>query len=110
MTVLGRKLEENEAQMDNVLHKILVSNNHIKELASQITYSSTGTYLTERIKRIKILNDTIRELTLLADEIDMASEKLTEELEAKITSGLDKAIEDINAAKELLEDEETQSK
>lgn len=102
MTITGRVLEENEAKIDNILHKILKSSEHITNLTSQITYSSTGSFLMERIKRIKILNETVYHLTMLADEIDLEDEDLTEELETKIKASLDKAIIDIKAAKELL--------
>ena len=106
MTISERELEENEAKIDNILHKVIHATQHIRKLCSQINEKSSGTFLMNRIKRIDILSETVYHLSCLADDIDIADQKLTAELEQKIKTGLDKAIRDITEAKSLLEAEE----
>ena len=105
MAVSERKLEENEAKIDNILHKVISASDQIQKLCAQINERSTGSFLMERIRRVNILSEIIYHLSHLADDIDLTDQQLTEELEAKIKSELDKAISDITEAKSLLEEE-----
>jgi hypothetical protein len=110
MTISERQLEENEAKIDNILHKIIGANQQIQELSESIGPNSSGTFLMDRVRRIKLLSEIIGNLSLLADEIDIADQQLTEELEVKITEELDRAISDITEAKSLLEKEMEEKK
>lgn len=106
MAISERTLEENEAKIDNILHKVISATEQIKQLCSQINERSTGSFLMERIRRINILSEIVYHLSHLADDIDIADQKITQELETKIRGELDKAISDITEAKHLLEVEE----
>lgn len=101
MAVSERQLEENEAKIDNILHKVISASEQISQLCSQINKNSKGEFLIERIKRVGMLSEIIFHLSHLADDIDIKDQKLTIELEKEITEGLDKAIEDITEAKNL---------
>ena len=90
-----RKLEENEAKLDNVLHKILKAAHNIKELNEDIKYTKDLNVIEERSKFIGILAETIATLTMLASEINIVDENITEELEEKIEKELGIAIKNI---------------
>jgi ethanolamine utilization microcompartment shell protein EutS len=98
-----RKLEENEAKLDNVLHKILKAAHNIKDLNEDIKYTKDLGVIEERSKFIGILAETISTLTMLASEINFVDENITEELEGKIEKELDIAIENITNVRKLLE-------
>lgn len=103
MAVSERQLEENEARIDNILHKVISSSEQINQLCSQLNENSRGEFLVSRIKKIGMLSEIIFHLSHLADDIDVKDQQLTQELEIEITKGLDKAIQDITEAKELVE-------
>ena len=98
-----RKLEENEAKLDNVLHKILKAAHNIRDLNDDIKYTKDLDVIAERSKFIGILTETIVTLTMLASEINVVDENITEELGEKIEKELDIAIENITDARKLLE-------
>ncbi|MFH1399648.1 MAG: hypothetical protein ABIG95_06065 [Candidatus Woesearchaeota archaeon] len=102
MAVSDRKLEENEAKIDNILHKVIKATTQIRDMCGQVNEQSSGTFLMERIKRIELLSDIINNLACFADEIEIADERLTVDLEDKIHSELDKAISYLKEAKNLL--------
>ena len=106
MIISERKLEENEAKIDNILHKVIKSTQQIKELSTQLNEKSGGAFLMDRVRQIKILSEIIYNLASLADEIDIEDENLTKELEVKIQLELDKAIKDITEAKSLLSEDQ----
>ncbi|MFH0874382.1 MAG: hypothetical protein V1859_00440 [archaeon] len=103
MALKERMLDENEAKIDNILRKIIVSSQHIREIADSfeniaINEDSQNLVL-ERIKRIRLLSEVIENLSSLADEMDLDDEKITKEFEDRISNGLDNAIEVIKEAK-----------
>ncbi|MBU0756996.1 MAG: hypothetical protein KKF44_02945 [Nanoarchaeota archaeon] len=113
MAISERQLEENEAKIDNILHKILNCCNHIQTLSSnmeELDLSKDANILKDRTKRISLLAETIENLALLADKIDIENEKITEEIEDKITSELDVAIEKIKDASEMFKKEKYYTK
>jgi hypothetical protein len=112
MAVNERELEENEAKIDNILHKVLISLGHIRDLTESLdtmSYDKTPEeerdFIMQRTKKIILLVETVTNLTLLADEIDVQDEKITWEMDKKITGELDVAINKILDARKLLETE-----
>jgi len=97
-----RKLEENEAKLDNVLHKILKASQNVRDLNKDIEYTKDLIVIGERSRFIGILTETISTLTMLASEINEADETITKELETRVEKELDIAIENINKARELI--------
>jgi len=106
MALDARKLEEDEAKIDNLLHKICESARAIRDLNAYTIANKELTSLvedidpgfTKRIKKINILAETVLNLALLADDIDLEDERLTSELEVNIRDKLKVAIEQILAA------------
>ena len=103
MVISERKLEENEAKIDNILHKIISASKQIKAICSQIKEHTSGEVLTEKVRRISLLNELISNLANFADEIEIKDETLTTELEEDITQGLDKAIKGIIQTENFLD-------
>jgi hypothetical protein len=109
MTVSERQLEENEAKIDNILHKVLKSCHHMQDMIESIERFNLGKeefHIKQRLKNLLMLSETIENLTLLADQIDIQNEKITLELEDKITEELDEAILKIKEASELIREKQ----
>ncbi|MBT3464185.1 hypothetical protein HOD20_01065 [archaeon] len=109
MVISERQLEENEAKIDNILHKVLKSMEHIKHLTMTLknapTYKSEEelkTFITDRTNKILLLSETVTNLTMLADEIDIEDETITVEIDTKIRGELDTAVQTIKEARSLL--------
>lgn len=103
MALSERELEENEAKLDNVLHKISNAANKIQRLNRDLRESKDLEIIYERSTCIKILTDTIVTLTKLASEINFVDENITNELEIELGNELNIAIENIKKAKKILE-------
>lgn len=105
MPINERKLEEDEAKIDNILHKVVNSADKIRELNEQIDPSAPSATIEARKQRIAILVETIINLATLADEIDISDEKITEEVEGEIKKELRSAVSKIMSAQKLLDEE-----
>ena len=103
MSIKERTLEEDEVKIDNLLHKIVESNNRIEMLTQQIRDKTREGYILKRVRMISILTDTIFNLSTLADEIDVRDEKLVKDMEAGVQTQLQDAIGNIERATELLQ-------
>ena len=95
MAVRDRTLEEDEAKIDNLLHKILESNDKIDSLAEQVRQKSDDGFVMQRMRMMSILTETIKNLAILADEIDLRDEELVKELEHNVKSELRQAVQRI---------------
>lgn len=51
MVTSERRLEENEAKVDNILHKVINAVKQIKDLSMQLNEKSSGTFLMDRVSR-----------------------------------------------------------
>ena len=100
MSISERELEENEAKLDNLLHKIVESAKQIQELKDSINPAEPFEYNKEMLEDIDTLAKIIEELGSAADLIDIADERITKEIEEKIVGKLDDAIGRISSAKE----------
>lgn len=104
MAISERELEENEAKLDNILHKIVESTRQIQDLKDSIELSEEKKYDNRRtLDEIDTLAKIIENLAMLADEIDVADERITEGLESNIKDKLDEAITKISAVRNLLQ-------
>ena len=110
MALTERVLEENEAKIDNILHKILLSVRRIAELNAQIKNETKKIsdedlreYVDARCRRVELLTQILDNLVVFADFIDIKDERLTKEIEQKIRSELKGAIESITEAEKFLE-------
>jgi hypothetical protein len=101
MSLSERELEENEAKLDNLLHKIVESAKQIQELKENINPAEPTEYNKRCLEQIDMLAKIIQELGEAADDIDIVDENLTKSLEHEIIDKLDRAIEKISAAKDL---------
>ena len=97
-----KTLEENEVKLDNILHKILKAAQNIQELNEDIKYTKDLIIIEEKSKFIDILTETIINLVMLASEINVVDEGMTEELEHKIQKELDVAIGNITSIRKML--------
>jgi|GEM_PF-5049892 len=103
MAVSERELEENEAKLDNILHKILHSAKQIQELRQSINLEAPEEYNRKILDEIMLIAKIIEELSTLADDIDIVDERITEQLDDQITDKLDEAIKRIASVKTLLQ-------
>jgi hypothetical protein len=97
MGISTRDLEEDEVKIDNLLNKILHSCKLIEELNYQVHTIRDfklidSDYVTERTKKIDILVKTVMNLAILADDIDVVDESVTEDLEEELRANINKAI------------------
>ncbi|HIH23742.1 TPA: hypothetical protein HA251_01780 [Candidatus Woesearchaeota archaeon] len=92
MGVPERELEENEAKLDNILHKIIEASRQVQELRSTITPNTPAGTRAQCLDEINTLAQIIENLAILADDIDIKDEQLTEESEKEIKQTLDDAI------------------
>ncbi len=106
MGVSERTLEEDEAKIDNILHKILKLNEKIEFLSKQADEASEKKFVRERMRMINIMTQTVHNLAWLADDIELKDMELTKELETKIKDRLRSAITNINKATEMFGKEE----
>jgi hypothetical protein len=102
MALSERELEENEAKLDNILHKIVHSAKQIQELRQSINLEAPNDYNDKILDEIVLLSKLIEEMATLADDIDVTDEHITRQLEGQITDKLDEAISRISAVKGLL--------
>lgn len=103
MSISERELEENEAKLDNMLHKIAESAKQIRELKESINPAEPVEYNKQTLDEIDTLAQIIQELAETADLIDITDEKITKDLEHEIVEKLDRAIERISTSKDLTE-------
>ena len=108
MSFSTRALEEDEAKIDNLLHKVHRSSKLIEQLNNQIiSINDQGfldkDYVVERAQKIDILIKTIINLVLLADDIDITDEEVTEDIEAQLKQMLGHAITDIREINNYLD-------
>jgi hypothetical protein len=97
MGISTRDLEEDEVKIDNLLSKILHACKLIEELNYQVHTIRDfklvdSDYVTERTKKIDILIKTIMNLSILADDIDVVDETVTEDLEEEVRAHINTAI------------------
>lgn len=97
-----RTLEEDEAKIDNLLHKILESNRKIALLADQISSRTADDFILERTRMLHILTETVGTLAQLADEIDMHDARMLERTVPGVRAHLQDAIGTIRDAERLL--------
>ncbi|MBR9700321.1 hypothetical protein GOV11_00460 [Candidatus Woesearchaeota archaeon] len=95
MTVTERTLEDNDVEIDNLLHKILRSQENITKLMRQVQRHSEDGYVHERSKMILTLSETIKALAEHADAIDLQDEEDIKIFEDAIRKRIDIAITDI---------------
>jgi len=101
VSILERELEEDEAKLDNILHKIMVSAEKLEVVAKEIGRDERRNSLAKQ--KFELLGEQIYNLSLLADEITLHDKKITEELEDRVKSELTAAIGNINEIKSLFE-------
>jgi len=114
MGVNARKLEEDEAKIDNLLHKIIESAKAVEELnSSNISREGLNKFYQEldpafltRMRKISLLIETILHLAYLADDIDLSDETITEQLGENITDELKIAIQKIQEARQFFDNDE----
>jgi len=102
MTVSERALEEDEVKIDNLLHKILKANEQIEDVVKHLRIDLEDGKQLERLRMIDLLTETVKNLALLADEIDIHDEHMTEELETRVQGKLQDAIVSIQSASKIL--------
>jgi hypothetical protein len=102
MPVSERELEENEAKLDNILHKIIAAAKQIETIKENINPDAPAEYNKQLLEDINMLAETIENLAEAADDIDIIDEHVTQELEADIQGKLDDAIEKIASARSKL--------
>jgi hypothetical protein len=105
MAISERELKENEAKIDNILHKILESSRQIQDLRDRVNLNMPEAYNNPLLDEIGTLGRIIEELATLADEIDVSDERLTERAEGEIKDKLDEAIARILAIKTMFKEE-----
>ena len=103
MTISERQLEENEAKLDNLLHKIIEAARQIQELRTSYDQSMNTEYNKRILDDIDMLAKTIEQLAGHADVLDEQDEELTKELEQEIKNSLDEAILRIMNARRTLQ-------
>lgn len=92
MGIPERELEENEAKLDNILHKIIEASRQVQDLRSTITPNTSPGTREQCLNEINTLAQIIENLAILADDIDIKDEQLTAEAEREIKQTLDDAI------------------
>ncbi len=102
MSIVERELEENEAKLDNVLHKIIEASRQIQQLKGEINLNLSKDQNKSALEEIDTLAQIIENLAVLSDEIDVSDEKLTKTAEDEITAVLDDAIKKITNTKSRL--------
>ena len=100
MSISERELEENEAKLDNLLHKIVECAKQIQELKENINVSDEESK--DFLENIDLLAKTVQELGEAADLIDVTDESITKSVEVEMEDKLDAAIARITAARELV--------
>ena len=103
MAISERELEENEAKLDNILHKIIESSKKVQELRGMVNFQAGKEYNDKLLGEIDTLAKIIENLATLADEIDVTDERITKGVEGEIQDKLDEAITRINAVRSLLQ-------
>jgi len=104
MTIEGKKLAHDEVEIDNLLHKILLSakkiellnNANIEKVRENKVYQQQEDKFRDRMEMIEILVQTIQNLATLADEIDIEDEKLTLKHQEKIQDAIKKIVQASN--------------
>ncbi|MBN2422049.1 CBS domain-containing protein [Candidatus Woesearchaeota archaeon] len=102
------RFEENTTEkIDSIVKKILKSSEQAKDISESLKDTPLNDsvefikdYIVKRTDRITMLIETIINLAILADEIDIDDEKKTKELDERIEKELDKALTEIEKAKE----------
>jgi hypothetical protein len=102
MTVSERELEENEAKVDNLLHKITEAARQIQDLRGSLKREVDPEQVKRTLDDIDLLAQTIEELARHADVLDVQDEELTQGLEREIKNSLDEAIVRIMNARRTL--------
>ncbi|MFC1648424.1 hypothetical protein ACFL1B_03105 [Nanoarchaeota archaeon] len=102
MAVNERELEEDEAKLDNILHKIIATSKQIKSLSNEISEDHDQNNIVKQ--KFRLLSGIVENLALLADEITLHEEKITEELEDKIKDELGNAINNIQDVQKIFQD------
>jgi hypothetical protein len=103
MSISERELEENEAKLDNLLHKIVESAKQIRELKENINPAEPTEYNKQCLEQIDMLAQIIQELSEAADLIDVTDEKITRDVEQEMEEKIDDAISRITIAKRLVQ-------
>jgi hypothetical protein len=102
MGISTRELEEDEVKVDNLLNKILHSSKLIEALNFQL-YTIKDLklidrdYIVERAKKIDLLIKTIINLAMLADDIEVVDESITDDLEDELKTHINNAISHIKS-------------
>ncbi|MBD3203697.1 CBS domain-containing protein [Candidatus Woesearchaeota archaeon] len=98
--------EKTTERIDQIFQKIIKSCHHAKDISESLRdmpedqpLEFMNEYISKRTERIMILIETIVNLAILADEIDIEDKNKTEELDKKIEKELNAALENIEEAK-----------
>lgn len=102
MAISERQLEENEARLDNILHKIVTAAQQIEQMKEKINLNTPTSYNEQLLEDINMLAETIENLAEAADDIDIVDEHVTKEIDEDIRTKLDEAIVKINSARSNL--------